>query len=390
MEQNYAQLTLIAGAALLAPLVSGLPRHVRLPVVVVELMLGILLGPHGLNFAQPTGLIDGLSELGLTFLLFMVGYEIDVENLRGPVFTKAATGWILSFGLGLVLMELFHATGLITAPPLMAAVALSTTALGVLIPILRDNGEIDTPFGQRFLPVATLGEFGPLMVISLLLIPTHATVLHTLFIVLFLGLAFLVAFGAHHPKIRDFGQNLATVLPKSGEFQVRLCILIQAVFVLLASHFGLNVVIGAFAAGLIVRLFARETEHTSLEEKLNGIGYGFLIPFFFIVAGLRFDPSLLGTGPMAAFQVVGLLILLLIIRGVPVFLYSKEMSLQGKLRFTLYSATGLPIIVIVTEIGISSELMRPERAAALLCAGMISVFLFPLLAEKIKASEFRP
>jgi Kef-type K+ transport system membrane component KefB len=390
MEQNYAQLTLIAGAALLAPLVSGLPRHVRLPVVVVELMLGILLGPHVLNFAQPTGLIDGLSELGLTFLLFMVGYEIDVENLRGPVFTKAATGWILSFGLGLVLMELFHATGLISAPPLMAAVALSTTALGVLIPILRDNGEIDTPFGQRFLPVATLGEFGPLMVISLLLIPTHATVLHTLFIVLFLGLAFLVAFGAHHPKIRDFGQRLATVLPKSGEFQVRLCILIQAVFVLLASHFGLNVVIGAFAAGLIVRLFARETDHTSLEEKLNGIGYGFLIPFFFIVAGLRFDPSLLATGPMAAFQVVGLLILLLIIRGVPVFLYSKEMSLQDKLRFTLYSATGLPIIVIVTEIGISSELMRPERAAALLCAGMISVFLFPLLAEKIKASEFRP
>lgn len=390
MEQNYAQLTLIAGAALLAPLVSGLPRHVRLPVVVVELMLGILLGPHVLNFAQPTGLIDGLSELGLTFLLFMVGYEIDVENLRGPVFTKAATGWILSFGLGLVLMELFHATGLISAPPLMAAVALSTTALGVLIPILRDNGEIDTPFGQRFLPVATLGEFGPLMVISLLLIPTHATVLHTLFIVLFLGLAFLVAFGAHHPKIRDFGQKLATVLPKSGEFQVRLCILIQAVFVLLASHFGLNVVIGAFAAGLIVRLFARETDHTSLEEKLNGIGYGFLIPFFFIVAGLRFDPSLLATGPMAAFQVVGLLILLLIIRGVPVFLYSKEMSLQDKLRFTLYSATGLPIIVIVTEIGISSELMRPERAAALLCAGMISVFLFPLLAEKIKASEFRP
>jgi Kef-type K+ transport system membrane component KefB len=386
MEEHYAQLTLIAAAALLAPLISGLPKQMRLPVVVVELLLGILMGPHVLNFAQPTGLIDNLSELGLTFLLFMVGYEIDVERLRGEIFTKAATGWVISFGLGLALMSLFHATGLISAPPLMAAVALSTTALGVLIPILRDEGELDTPFGQQFIPVATLGEFGPLMVISLMLIPSHATVLHTLFIVLFMGLALAAAFGAHHSKVRDLGERLTQILPKSGEFQVRLCILIQAIFVLLAANFGLNVVIGAFAAGLIIRLFARETNHDALEEKLNGIGYGFLIPFFFIVAGLRFDPSLLTTGPMAAFQVVGLLILLLVIRGVPVFLYAKAMDLNDKLRFTLYSATGLPIIVIVTEIGVSSGLMRPERGAALLCAGMISVFLFPLLAQKIKNS----
>ena len=384
MEQNYLQLTLIAAAALIAPLVAGLPKRIRVPVVVVELLLGILMGPHLLNLAQPTGLVNELSELGLTFLLFMVGFEIDLESLKGPLLHRAAKGWALSFGAGLVLMTLFHSAGIISAPPLMAAVALSTTALGILIPILRDEGELETEFGKQFIPVAALGEFGPLMVISLMLIPTHATVLHTFFIVAFTSLAFLAAFGAYHPVSRSLGQRLGEILPKSGEFQVRLCMLIQALFVLLAANFGLNVVIGAFAAGLIVNLMARDSQNPALEEKLHGIGYGFLIPFFFIVAGLRFDPSLLTTGPMAVFQVVGLLVLLLVIRGLPVFLYAKTMDLNEKLRFTLYSATGLPIIVIVTEIGVSSGLMRPERAAALLCAGMVSVFLFPLLARRFR------
>jgi len=388
MEQNYLQLTLIAAAALIAPLVAGLPQRFRVPVVVVELLLGILMGPHLLNLAQPTGLVNELSELGLTFLLFMVGYEINLESLKGPLFAKAATGWALSFGAGLILMALFHSTGIISAPPLMAAVALSTTALGVLIPILRDEGELETDFGARFMPVATLGGFGPLMVISLMLIPTQATVLHTLFIVVFVALAFLAAFGAYHPKTQALGQRMTEILPKSGEFQVRLCMLIQALFVLLAANFGLNVVIGAFAAGLIVRLMARASDHQALEEKLNGIGYGFLIPFFFIVAGLKFDPTLLMTGPLAAFQVVGLLILLLVIRGLPVFLYGDSMDIKDRLRFTLYSATGLPIIVIVTEIGIASGLMREERAAALLCAGMLSVVLFPILARYVKNTEF--
>lgn len=388
MEQNYLQLTLIAAVALIAPLVAGLPQKFRVPVVVVELLLGILIGPHVLNLAQANGLVNELSELGLTFLLFMVGYEIDLESLKGPLFNRAAMGWGLSFVTGLILMSLFHGAGIITAPPLMAAVALSTTALGVLIPILRDEDELETDFGKRFMPVATLGEFGPLMVISLMLIPTHATVLHTFFIVAFVGLAFLTAFGAYHPESRALGQRLAKILPRSGEFQVRLCMFIQALFVLLASNFGLNVVIGAFTAGLIVRLLAREHDNQALEEKLHGIGYGFLIPFFFIVAGLRFDPTLLLTGPLAAFQVLGLLILLLVIRGLPVFLYGETMDLKERLRFTLYSATGLPIIVIVTEIGVSSGLMREERAAALLCAGMLSVVLFPILARYVKQSDF--
>lgn len=383
MEQNYSQLTLIAAIALVAPLVSGLPSRFKIPVVVVEILLGILIGPHVLKLAEPVGLVNELSELGLTFLLFMVGYEINLDTLKGDSLKKAGLGWGVSFGLGLVLMTLFHAVGFISAPPVMAAVALSTTALGILVPILRDEDDLDSPFGNLFLPVATLGEIGPLMVISVLLIPTHTTVLHTLFIVAFILISLMAAFGAHHAGIRALGQRLEISLPQSGEFQVRLCILIQAIFVMLAANFGLNVVIGAFAAGLIMGLQTRNHSHTELGEKLHGIGYGFLIPFFFIVAGMRFDPSLLAGSPVAVFQVLGLLVLLLIIRGAPVFLYQDALNFKEKLRFTLYSATGLPIIVIVTEIGIASGLMLPERAAALLCAGMLSVMVFPILARNL-------
>ena len=384
MDAQYGQLTLIAAAALMAPLLSALPQSLRIPVVVVELLLGILIGPHGLHFAEPTGLIAELGELGLTFLLFMVGFEIDPFLLRGQPFQMAVKGWLLSFFLGLALMSVFSVTGLISAPPLIAAVGLSTTALGILVPVLRDQHELDSPFGARFLPVATLGEFGPLMVISLMVIPGEESLLQGLFMVAFIGLALIAAFGAHHPRLRSWGEQLSVLMPESGEFQLRLCILIQAIFIALAARFGLNVVIGAFAAGLIVGLATRESENSSLKEKLHGLGYGFLIPFFFIVAGMRIDVSILTSSPLVLFQILGLLVLLVIIRGAPVFLYRDEMSLEDKLRFTLYSATGLPIIVIVTEIGINSGLMRPERATSLLCAGMLSVLIFPLMAEAIR------
>lgn len=383
---NYTQLAIIAAAALAAPLLAGLPKRFRLPVVVVELLLGVILGPHLLHLAEPAGLIDGLGELGLTFLLFMVGFEIDAGILKGSALNKAVTGWILSFLLGLTLMALFSSTGLISAPPLLAAVGLSTTALGILVPVLADEQELESEFGHWFLPAAAMGEFGPLMVISLLLIPSHSPVLNSLFIVFFTALAFLTAFGANHARTRSFGERISAILPESGEFQVRLCILIQALFIALAAQLGLNVVIGAFAAGLIVGTATRNKNNAVLKEKLHGIGYGFLIPFFFIVAGMRIDPSQVLSSPITMFQVAGLLILLLIIRGVPVFLYRDELSLNDKLRFTLYSATGLPIIVITTEIGIETGLMLPERATALLIAGMLSVVLFPLAAKVLSVS----
>ena len=384
MENFRFELFLIALVAALAPLAAELPSRFRVPVVVVELVLGIIIGPHIFNLASPDGLVGTLGELGLTFLLFMVGLEIDLGEIQGRPMVLAIAGWLLSFAVALVSMFIVHSIGLIQAPPLLAAVALSTTALGILAPILRDEGVMDSDFGKVILPAAAMGEFGPLVVISMVLIPTHGTIIHTLFIVAFVAVAFLAAYMAIRVRTSKLIDTLAHTMQSSGQLPVRICIVLQALLVVLAAQFGLNVVFGAFAAGMVVGLASRGERGALLRQKLDAIGYGFLIPTFFIVAGMRFDVSALWASPLVPVQLLSLLGLLVLVRGAPVLLYKGELADADRLPFALYSATGLPLIVIITEIGVSSGLMAPDRAAVLVCAGMISVLLFPILAGRAR------
>ncbi|WP_139558800.1 cation:proton antiporter [Methylotetracoccus oryzae] len=384
MENFRSELFFIALVAALAPLMAELPSRFRVPVVVVELVLGIIIGPHILNLASPDGLVGMLGELGLTFLLFMVGLEIDLGEIQGRPMARAIAGWVLSFAVALVSMFIVHSIGLIQAPPILAAVALSTTALGILAPILRDEGVMDSDFGKLILPAAAMGEFGPLVVISMVLIPTHGTIIHTLFIVAFVAVAFLAAYMAIRVRTSKLIDTLAHTMQSSGQLPVRICIVLQALLVVLAAQFGLNVVFGAFAAGMVVGLASRGERGALLRQKLDAIGFGFLIPTFFIVAGMRFDVSALWASPLVPVQLLSLLGLLVLVRGAPVLLYKGELADADRLPFALYSATGLPLIVIITEIGVSSGLMAPDRAAVLVCAGMISVLLFPILAGRAR------
>ncbi|NJD05029.1 MAG: cation:proton antiporter [Methylococcaceae bacterium] len=384
METFRSELFFVAFAAALAPLLAELPSRFRLPVVVVEILLGILIGPHLFNLITPDGLVGLLGELGLTFLLFMVGLEIDLGEMQGRPMALAIGGWFLSFAVAMVCMFFVQAIGLIHAPPVLAAIALSTTALGVLAPILRDEGVLNTEFGKQVVSAAAMGEFGPLVVISLILIPSHSTVIHTFLVVVFLGIAFLAAHAAIRVRSSKLIDALAHTMQSSGQFPVRLCIALQALLVAMAAKFGLNVVMGAFAAGMVVGLASKGEAGSLLRQKLDAIGYGFLIPIFFIVAGMRFDLAALWSSPIVPVQIISLLGLLILVRGAPVFLYKQELAPADRLPFALYSATGLPLIVIITEIGVSSGLMAQDRAAVLVCAGMISVFLFPMLARRVR------
>ncbi|WP_024297435.1 cation:proton antiporter [Methylomicrobium lacus] len=384
MEAYPSELLLIAFVAMLAPLLAELPPGFRLPVVVIEIILGILIGPYGLNLAVPDGMIGTLGELGLAFLLFMVGLEIDFDKIRGRPLSLAVGGWFLSFFMAMVCMYFFHAIGLIQAPPLLAAVALSTTALGVLAPILRDRGELDSAFGTYMVAAAAAGEFGPLMIISLLLIPTHDSFLHGLFMVTFIIIAFVAANIALNARSSRMIEIMTRTMQSSGQLPVRICILLQILFVSLAAKFGLNIVMGAFAAGMVAGLVIKGKAGEPLRQKLDAIGYGFLIPIFFIVAGMKFEVSALWSAPLAPVQVMLLLGLLLLVRGAPVFLYKKDLAPDEQIPFAFYSATGLPLIVIISEIGVSAELMSPGRATILVCAGMLSVLLFPVLAVKLR------
>jgi Kef-type K+ transport system membrane component KefB len=199
-------------------------------------------------------MIGTLGELGLTFLLFMVGLEIDFDRIRGRPLSLAVSGWFFSFILALVCMFFFQTIGLIQTPPLLAAVALSTTASGVLAPILRDRGELNTDFGTYMVAAAAAGEFGPLVVISMLLIPTHSTIVHTLFMVTFIIIALVAAKIALNTRSSRLIDILTRTMQSSGQLPVRLCILLQILFVALAAKFGLNIVMGAFAAGMVVGL----------------------------------------------------------------------------------------------------------------------------------------
>ncbi len=384
MESYPSELLLIAFVAMLAPLLTELPRGFRIPVVVIEVILGILIGPHVFNLASPDGMIGTLGELGLTFLLFMVGLEIDFDKVRGRPLTLAVGGWCLSLFVALICMFFFNAIGLIQTPPLLAAIALSTTALGVLAPILRDQGELNTKFGTYMVAAAAAGEFGPLVVISMLLIPTHSTVVHTLFMVSFIIIAFVAANIAINARSSRLIEILKQTMQSSGQLPVRICILLQILFVALAAKFGLNIVMGAFTAGIVVSLAIKGAGGELLRHKLDAIGYGFLIPIFFIIAGMKFEVSALWSAPLAPIQVTLLLGLLVLVRGIPVFLYKKELAPDEKLPFAFYSATGLPLILIISEIGVSSGVMPPDRAAILVCAGMLSVLLFPILAVRLR------
>lgn len=390
MEAYPSELLLIAFVAMLAPLLAELPSGFRLPVVVLEIILGILIGPHVFNLTSPGGMISTMGELGLTFLLFMVGLDIDFDRIRGRPLSLAVGGWFLSFFLAMACMFFFNVVGLIQTPPLLAAVALSTTALGVLAPILRDRGELDSDFGTYMVAAAATGEFGPLVIISMLLIPTHSTVIHTLFIVAFIIIALVAANIALNTRSSQLIEILKHTMQSSGQLPVRICILLQVLLVTLAAKFGLNIVIGAFVAGMVVGLAIKGKEGDLLRHKLDAIGYGFLIPIFFIVAGMKFEVSALWSAPLAPIQVALLLGLLVLVRGFPVLLYKRELTSEEALPFAFYSATGLPLIVIISEIGVSSGLMSPDRAAILVSAGMISVLLFPILAVKLRGKFILP
>ncbi|MGZ5009122.1 MAG: cation:proton antiporter [Methylobacter sp.] len=391
MEAYPSELLLIVFVAMLAPLIAELPSHFRLPVVVLEIVLGILIGPHVFGLGSPDGMTGTLGNLGLTFLIFLVGLEIDFDKIRGKPLSLAVSGWLISFFLAMVCMFFFSAIGLIQTPAILAATALSTTALGVLAPILRDRGELNTDFGKYLVATAAIGEFGPLVIISLLLIPTNNTFLHTLFIVTFIIVALAVANIALHMRSSSLIDKLAHTMQSSGQLPVRVCILLQVLLVTLAAQFGLNIVMGAFTAGMVAGLAIKGSkEGELLRQKLDAIGYGFLIPIFFIVAGMKFEISALWSSPLAPIQVALLACLLVLIRGVPLFLYKEELTPEEKMPFVFYSATGLPLIVIISEIGVSSGLMPPDRASILVSAGMVSVLLFPMLAVRLRGKFVLP
>jgi Kef-type K+ transport system membrane component KefB len=381
---DNVSLVLIPLLAVLAPLcVRGIGRWLPIPVVVFELFLGILVGPAVLDWAQPSAFLDTLAQFGLAMLFFVAGSEIEFAALTGRTGRRAIGGWILSLGAGV-------AAGLLVAPGeagVIIGIALCSTALGTLLPILRDTGDLHTPFGRSIGAIGAVGEFGPLVAISVFLgsrDPGAATIVLAVFI-LITGLAIWYALRAPQGAFHRF---IASTLHTSGQFGVRVVILILAALVVLSMMLDLDMLLGAFAAGIVWRLLVRDApaaDRVAVESKIEGIAFGLFVPIFFVYTGLAFDLETLLATPWLLAAVPLCALLLLVVRGLPsVLALPARSGPRDRIAGALLGATGLPIIVAVTAIGVDHRIISAATAAVLVGAGMLSVLLFPLLGMAIR------
>jgi Kef-type K+ transport system membrane component KefB len=357
--------------------VSRASRRLVLPTVVVEILLGILIGPEVLDIAEPDPYIQFLSGFGLVVLFFLAGIEVIHSSVPRRLLARGSIGWGISIILGAIAGFGLEAAG-VEASGWLIAVAVATTALGTLVPILSDAGVLRSPLGQNTLGSAVAGEFWPIVVISLFLTGAHATVAS---IVLLAGFGLVVA-GAAGLAMRFQPPRILTIVRetvnKSGQLAVRLAIATLALLVLLAEELDFDYVLGAFAAGLVIGLVTQGETGEQLLPRFATIGYGFLIPIFFIVTGMEFDVDGLLTGAGLALAAIFLAIFL-ITRGSAALLSLRELGGRGTAALALFSATGLPLIVAVIEVGEERGEIGSHVAAALVGAGMTSVLVYPLI-----------
>jgi Kef-type K+ transport system membrane component KefB len=381
---HYHPLLVIALIAVLAPLVNELPLRLRVPSVVLEIVFGILVGPQVLGWVRADEAIEVLWKIGLCVLFLLAGIEIDLIRIRGKPLQLAVGGWVFSFALGNGAAFLLSMSGLVDAP-LLVALALSTTAIGALLPILRDAGELSREFGILTLAAGAVGEFAPLLVLSLIPIgATRSVAGNALVVLVFTVVSVMTGLIALRVRPRKFLEILKRQLHQTGQLPVRLAVLLMAALAVFSIELGLEFLVGAFAAGLIVGIVARGEEAKPFHHKLDGLGFGFLVPIFFVVTGVKFDLNALIGNSTSLLCVPLFLAPFFLVRGLPVCLYRRELGGRDRLSLAFYSATALPVVVAVAQLGVAKGLMQPGIAAALVGASMISLLLFPQIAMALR------
>jgi Kef-type K+ transport system membrane component KefB len=389
MEINASSLLLTAFIAVIAPLLCELPIGLKLPMVVLEVLFGVIVGPHVLGWAKPEGMLAVLGQLGLIFLFFLAGMESDVKSIRGTPLLKASVGWMLSMAIALAIAVCLYFFTLIDNYILIGAI-LTTTTLGTLMPILRDSGELETKFGSHVLAAGMIGELGPIVLVSIVFTRDHTHWLQTFLMVTFISIVIGAAAIALWPGPPRILALVSRTMESASQLPVRVAILVLMLLVTLANKFGLDMILGAFASGMVVGLATKGQHGQSLHHKLDAIGFGFLIPMFFVASGMKFDLRALLDNPQALLRVPLFLLFFLIVRGAPALFYRSELAKEELLPFALYSSTALPFVIALTELGVSTGRMRTDNAAALVGAGMLSVLLFPMTAMTLrkKSPEF--
>lgn len=376
-------------AAAAAPLLAELPKQLRVPVVVLEVLLGVAVGPHGLGWLVPGHFMDKMSQVGMATLLFMAGMEIDFSRIRGRPALLGLGGWGLSLVIGLLVVAVLHVLPGVHAP-MMVTLALATTGLGVLLPVLRDGGQLDTAYGRLLLAAGTVGELGPIVLVSLLLSQRYGTVqefgLLLVFLLLMAGAA-AIGMGLRPPRVLAL---LSRTMHASTQLPVRLALVLVASAAVISETMGFERILGAFAAGMIVGVAIRGPDGEPMRVKLDAVCFGLLVPFFFVGTGMNFDLPALLHDARSMLLPPALMLVMLLVRGPPVLLYRSDLDAGQRLPFALSSSvSSLGLVVVIAEIGVRTHSMSEEVSRALVAAALMSTLVFPTAAGLASTSAAR-
>ncbi len=379
-EPGFANLLVVVAVGFLAPFLLGLVPKLRLPSVVFEIVAGIVIGPSVFGLVEVDVTIEVLGLIGLAVLLFLAGLEIDFGQLRGRLLRLAAAGWALSFALAVAVGVGLELAGLVDTP-LLVAIILSATSLGVIIPVLADVGELETKFGQLVLAGASIADFGAVILLSLFYSGESGPGSTAVLLALFAGLL-LVTFVAIRAaeRSRRVEEDLLRLQDSSAQIRVRAAMVLMIAFVALAEGLGLEVILGSFAAGALLGLLDpdRRMTHPNFRTKLEAIGFGFFIPIFFVTVGIRFDLQALLDDAANLAMVPIFLAALLVVRGLPAVLYRRFVGDRRAVVAGIFQATSLPFIVAAVAIGSELGAVGSAEGSALIAAGLLSVLIFPL------------
>ncbi|MEG1167105.1 cation:proton antiporter [Gordonibacter sp.] len=384
MPVDFVSLAAIALVAAVCPLIAQAIPGKPIPETVFLLLAGALLGPHLLSVVHLTESVGLLSDLGLAFLFLLAGYDISPKNLTSNQGKRGLVTWVVSLALAFLAVRLSPDLSISHIDGIAIAIALTTTALGTLMPILKERQLMGTRVGNSILAYGTWGELCPVLAMALLL-STRAEWKTMLILLAFVAVAVLVA--VLPAKAKKAGHKVFSFITANAnttsQTMMRVTVLLLVGLVTLSAVFNLDIVLGAFAAGFVLR-YVIPAGNEVLEHKLEGVAYGFLIPIFFVASGAKIDLTAVFAQPVL---LVGFIIMLLLIRAVPVFAAlstgrdTRDMSSHNRLSVALYCTTALPIIVAVTSVAVTSGAMSQETASVLVAAGAITVFLMPLLGS---------
>jgi Kef-type K+ transport system membrane component KefB len=382
-QDELADLAIVSLLVALAPIMAGLLSRVRVPQVVIFILGGVLLGPQVMGWVNPDS-VELFANVGLGFLFLLAGYELELGLFRQRAGRLALQSWFVTAVVALVVTGALAAVGLVHAfVPI--AIGLTTTALGTLLPILRDNNLLEGRFGEFIMAAGAVGEFLPIVAIAIFL-STNGAFLGLISLVVIAGIALLFTFIPRLIRNKKARRIVAEGEHATSQTTLRWTIFLLFALLVVASRFGLDVVLGAFLAGVVLRRWAPGDVH-ALETKLDAVGYGFFIPIFFVSSGLNLDLQSIIEAPA---RLVAFFALFLAVRGVPALLmYRRDLPMRGRVRMMLLTATALPLLVALAEIGLDAGTMLPENAAALVGAGVLSVIVFPAVAIGLARSGGR-